>query len=240
MAKRLLDRQAKLLAYLTSGEAIFGDKSGIPIDPALRGIDRALLHVEARFSHEKRMEKIAAVFPKTFALLGADLETVLRAFVEACPPFDISRIENARQLYGFLTAHWESRPPAPPYLPDVAACELACAQACIEADSGSEVEIDSAHIGLPAIRRKPGVILLQTRFDIRPLFESGRDTVDPIESDVRLAIAVCAGEPQILELTPEIFDLLAALDGWVVSRELANAEGLIAELAEAGVLEVRR
>ena len=70
MAKRLLDRQAKLLAYLTSGEAIFGDKSGVPIDPALQGIDRALLHVEARFSHEKRMEKIAAVFPKTFALLG--------------------------------------------------------------------------------------------------------------------------------------------------------------------------
>ena len=240
MAKRLLDRQAKLLAYLTSGEAIFGDKSGIPIDPALRGIDRALLHVEARFSHEKRMEKIAAVFPRTFALLGTDLGTVLRAFVEACPPFDISRIENARQFCGFLTARWESRPPAPPYLPDLAACELACARACIEADSESEVEIDAAHIGLPAIRRKPGVILLQTRFDIRPLFESGRDTVDPLESDVRLAIAFCAGEPRILELTPEIFDLLAALDEWVVAGELANAEGLIAELAEAGVLEVRR
>ena len=179
-------------------------------------------------------------FPRRLLCWARDRETVLRAFVEACPPFDISRIENARQFYGFLTSRWESRPPAPPYLPDVAACELACAQACIEADSGSEVEIDSAHIGLPAIRRKPGVILLRTRFDIRPLFEGGRGTVDPIESDVRLAIAFCAGEPRILELTPEIFDLLAALDGWVVAGELASAEGLIAELAEAGVLEVRR
>ena len=37
----------------------------------LQGIDRGMLHLEARFSHEKRMEKIAAVFPVTFALIGA-------------------------------------------------------------------------------------------------------------------------------------------------------------------------
>ncbi|MBV9627547.1 MAG: hypothetical protein JO230_05550, partial [Xanthobacteraceae bacterium] len=59
MAARLLDRQHSLLAYLTSGEAIFGDQHQKPAEPSLRGIDPGLLHLEARFSHEKRMEKIA-------------------------------------------------------------------------------------------------------------------------------------------------------------------------------------
>jgi hypothetical protein len=62
MTKRLLDRQARLLEYLTSGDAIFDDGCGGPRDPILQGFDWALLHIEARFSHEKRMEKIAAVF----------------------------------------------------------------------------------------------------------------------------------------------------------------------------------
>src|SRR4051794_37897459 len=96
MTRRLLDRQVRLLEYLTSGEAIFRDNRKGTIDPALQGIDRGMLDIEARFSHEKRMEKIAAVFPVTFDLLGAGLDGIVRNFVEACPPSDISRIENAR------------------------------------------------------------------------------------------------------------------------------------------------
>ena len=41
MPNPLLDRQASLLAYLTSGAAIFGDGRGAPLDSALRGIDPA-------------------------------------------------------------------------------------------------------------------------------------------------------------------------------------------------------
>jgi hypothetical protein len=70
MAKRLLHRQVSLLNYLTSGAAIFGDAREPPLDPALRGIDRALLRIEARFSHDKRVQKIVAVFARTFDLLG--------------------------------------------------------------------------------------------------------------------------------------------------------------------------
>jgi hypothetical protein len=134
-AKGLLDRQVRLLEYLTSGEAIFGDSCGSLRDPILEGIDRRLLHIEARFSHEKRMAKIAAVFPKTLALLGEDRDAVVREFVHACPPVDIGRLENARQFSGFLISRWATRRPALPYLPDVAACELACAQVRMDADS---------------------------------------------------------------------------------------------------------
>ena len=86
-SKRLLQRQVSLLRYLTSGGAIFGD--GGPLDPDLRGVDGTLLRMEARFSHEKRMEKIAAVFPRTFDLLGSEREALIREFVDACPPADI-------------------------------------------------------------------------------------------------------------------------------------------------------
>jgi hypothetical protein len=239
-AKGLLDRQASLLEYLTSGEAIFGDGDCTSRDPILQGFDRALLHIEARVSHEKRMEKIAAVFPKTFALLGDDRDAIVREFVHACPPVDIGRLENARQFYDFLFSRWENQPPSLRYLPDVTACELACAQVRMDADSPLAVAKNPTHAGPSEIRRNPAVALLRARFDVRPIFEGIRGDISPIERAVPLAISFQSGELRISELTPEVFDLLAALDNWVAVDELPNAEDLIAELAEAGLLEGRR
>ena len=61
--KRLLDRQVSLLHYLTSGDAIFRERAEVPLDEALVGVYRGLLRIEARFSHEKRMEKILGRTP---------------------------------------------------------------------------------------------------------------------------------------------------------------------------------
>jgi hypothetical protein len=239
-AEGLLDRQTRLLEYLTSGEAIFGDVGSRSRNPLLQGFDRALLHIEARFSHEKRMEKIAAVFPKTFALLGDDRDAIVREFVHACPPVDISRLENARQFYNFLISRWDNRPPTLRYLPDVTTCELAVAQVRIGADSPLPVAKRPAHNRPSEIRRSPLIALLHTRFDVRPIFEGKSRDISPIERVVPLAISFRAGEIGIFELTPEVFDLLAALDTWVAVDELPNAEGLIADLGEAGLLEERR
>lgn len=239
-AEGLLDRQTRLLEYLTSGEAIFGDVGSPSRNPLLQGFDRALLHIEARFSHEKRMEKIAAVFPKTFALLGDDRDAIVREFVHACPPVDISRLENARQFYDFLISRWDHRPPTLRYLPDVTTCELAVAQVRIGADSPLPVAKRPAHNRPSEIRRNPLIALFHTRFDVRPIFEGKWGDISPIERVVPLAISFRAGEIGIFELTPEVFDLLAALDTWVAVDELPNAEGLIADLGEAGLLEERR
>ena len=233
----LLDRQTRLLEYLTSSEAIFGDTSR---NPLLQGFDRALLHIEARFSHEKRMEKIAAVFPKTFALFGDDRDAIVREFVHACPPVDISRLENARQFHDFLISRWENRPPTLRYLPDVTTCELAVAQVRIGADSPLAVAKRPAHSRPSEICRNPLIALLHTRFDVRPIFEGKWGAISPIERVVPLAISFRAGEIGIFELAPEVFDLLAALDTWVAVDELPNAEGLIADLGESGLLEERR
>src|SRR5882757_7621840 len=128
MPERLLQRQISLLEYLTSAGAIFGDGIDAPPVPDLHGFDLAPLRLEACFSHEKRMEKIIAAFPRTFELLGDHQAAVVRDFVAAYPSVDIRRIENARQFYDFVCARRETTPPQPPYLRDVASCEFAIAR----------------------------------------------------------------------------------------------------------------
>jgi hypothetical protein len=234
MTGPLLNRQVRLLEYLTSGDAIFGATRD-RLDPELAGIDRGLLDLEARFSHEKRMEKIAGVFPVGFGLLGANAENLAREFAEACPPHDISRIENARQFQGFVAGRVEANALAPPYLADVTACELACAEARLRADAPHD---DEPAVALrPAIRRNPAVVLLRTAYDIRGAFEDS--SAAPAPRETCLAIAWASGAPHILELSPEVFDVLAALDGWAALDELPEAEELAAELVQSGLLELR-
>jgi hypothetical protein len=246
MATRLLDRQVRLLEYLTSRGAIFGDGGDAPLDWRVEGIDRRLLRLEACFSHEKRMEKIIAALPKTFRLLGADRAAIIREFVEACPPTDIGRIENARQFYDFLCARWRREPPEPPeppFLEDVAACEFACARVRggvkaqeVEPASGTQPRGD-------AVRRHPDLVLLRCAYNIRPIFEGGPEEAAPAKRDTPLAIVVPpTGEhPNVFELLPVAFDMLAALDHWTDRLEFGTApelDELIGELARHGLIEV--
>jgi hypothetical protein len=240
MTDRLLERQVELLAYLTSGAAIFGNDAGAG-DQALRGMDRSLLRLEARFSHQKRMEKIAVVFPRTLAVLGAAADTVIREFAAACPPQDISRIENARQFHDFLCGGCR-QPLAPPFLRDVAACELAVLKARVSVEE-EETPLAPANQGEAGIRRRRELILLRCSYDIRPVFE-GTDQVAPIERDTPLAIGMFAGasDPQVIELAPAVFDLVAILDGWTDPAALGatpELQALVRDLADHGVLEVR-
>ena len=65
-----------------------------------------------------------------------------------------------------------------------------------------------------------------------------------VERDTPLAIvpAPDRDQPGIFELPPAVFDLLAALEGWVDAadlREVPETDALIADLARAGLIEVR-
>jgi hypothetical protein len=236
--QRLLGRQVSLIRHLTSADAIFGGGRRGVVDQALERIDPNLLRLEARFSHDKRMEKIAAVFPRTLALLGGARGACIAAFTAACPPTDISRIENARQFHGFLSEQWRAAPATPPYLPDIAAFELACAatRAAIETRCLFE------H-GQAGIRRKRGVVLLRTAYDLSGIFGTNARYPPPLR-DSRLAIAgiANAGAPLIFDLTAEVFDLLAALDQWTDPAAFSDpdAEMLIADLADKGLVELVR
>jgi hypothetical protein len=247
MAKnRLLDRQVSLLNYLTSAAAIFGDRSGAVVDRALRGIDPGLLHLEAYFSYQKRMEKIVVIFAITFELLGKEKNSLLRAFVEQCPPADIGHLTNARQFHDFLLARWRRRPPRPAYVRDVAACELACATARAHVgDTGPETANGKRSNPRPGIRRAPGVVLLRCAYDVRPIFEAVPGRAVPARRNTPLAVTVPPGatQPQVFELPAALFDLVSALDHWTDPAALSGTIEFdlhIRELADHGLLEVRR
>jgi hypothetical protein len=241
MPKRLFDRQVSLLDYLTSGAAIFRPGASAVPPRSLRGIDPTLLHLEARFSYEKRMEKIASAFPHTLELLG-DTPRLLRRFAEACPPADISRVANARQFHDFLSRRWRRTPPKPAYLRDVASCELACAE--VRAHNDLPGQPDDGRAAPSGIRRHPAAVLVRCRFDVRPIFEQVATAPAPRKRVVRLAVTMPRGaeRPLVCELRPVIFDVVAAMDGWIDPSALAavpDSPRLIRELAEHGILEVR-
>jgi hypothetical protein len=244
MAKPLLERQVSLVAHLTSGAAIFGE--GGDRFPDLDGIDHALLRVEARFSYAKRVEKITAVLPKTFELLGSSGDALVRAFVESCPPTTLSRLENACQFHRFLISCWNRKAPDPPYICDVADCEIACAKVDAGPEHPSSDRLTSADRTYKGdIRRDPNVVLLRCAYDVRPMFEPRSDNAAPVKRDTLLVVAMPPGAEgaQVFEVIPAIFDLLAALDDWIDPlqlRAVPYAAKLFADLSSRGLIEVQR
>jgi hypothetical protein len=244
MADRLLDKQTSLLEYLTSGAGIFGDPRE---DPACHrtpfGIERGLLHLEARYSHEKRMAKIEWVLPRTLELLGSDRARICRDFVEACPPTNIGRIENAQQFHDFLSARGRNQSPGPPYLPDVASFELACAT-LRSGEIGEDHASQAAATAPPgAVRRSRRAAFLRCAYDIGPLLE-GRLDAAPLEPcETRLAIAMVRGsaEPVVCALSAELVAILEMLDQFVdpaIFDDTPGANELIIHLTASGLLEV--
>jgi hypothetical protein len=245
MAKRLLDRQASLLDYLTSSGAVFGETGHAPLPAALRGVDPGLLRLEAHFSYEKRMEKIETAFRRTFGLLGERQDAILRAFVRSCPPSDVSRISNARQFHDFLFKRWRREAPHPPFLPDVAAFEFAYAKARLMVEEPPPPESGNRPTPGHGLRRCPGAVLLRCAYDVREMFEEGPHAAVPAKRDTPLALLMPpdGAHPLVFEVLPVVFDLLASLDGWTEPDALGLTDEhdvLIRDLAEHRLIEVRR
>jgi hypothetical protein len=92
------------------------------------------------------------------------------------------------------------------------------------------------------IRRRPGVELLLTAYDLRSIFKSDAGG-PPRRRKTTLAIlaAADAQEPVIFDLTAEVFDLLAALGQWTDRAAFGDpdAAALVAGLVDAGLVELR-
>jgi hypothetical protein len=239
MRNPLLERQANLLEHLTGGTAIFGEDD---LSRSCLGINRGLLHLEARFSHQKRMAKIKAVLPRTLDHLGSAHEAIVRDFAVACPPTGIGRLENARQFQDFLLARWRSEAPAPPYLPDLAAFEIA--YAAVQRMPSDSLEL-AADAPPGAVRRHPAVLLLRGDYDIRQLLEEENPEAAPQLGEIHLALTMPAHakEPVVQSLLPELFALLDLLDDFApreVFDDMPNAGALIDDLVASGLIEVRR
>jgi hypothetical protein len=238
VAKGLFDRQARLLEYLTSSEAIFGRENNAPLDPALHGLDLDQLHSEASLSHEKRISKISAVFPQTFELMAEYRTMILHEFAIVCPPEHLGVIENARQFHGFLCSRQERESTQVPYLHEVAACELALAEVRVTGQNRQQVIDGTSSIAPGSIRRRPGIVLLRCAHDIQPIFASAARG-SPSERDTPLAIVMMPGtqHARVFEVAPAVFDLLLAIHDWTAC-DAADLKGVIGELVTCGLVEV--
>lgn len=243
MSNSLLERQTRLVEHLTSGAGIFGAARGIANEPALCGLDLGMLHLEARFSHQKRMQKIAWVLGETINLLGDRRDAIVRNFANACPPTGISWLENARQFHDFLVEGWRREPADPPYLPDVAAYELAYGIVRAGETAAAKISADEIAASAGAIRRHPGAVLLRCAYDIRPILEgrAGRDA--PARRDTLLAVTLLPGTeaPQVSQLPRDLFEVLEMLDDFIDPASFEDAPevtGLVSTLAAEGLIEV--
>jgi hypothetical protein len=238
MGNPLLERQASLLEYLTCGGAIFGEDD---LRVSFFGIDRGLLHLEAKFSHQKRMEKIKAVLPRTLHHMGSRRATIVRDFAASCPPAGIGRLENGRQFHDFLLARWRKEVPEPPYLPDLAAFEIAYAAVQTMPNEGSR----SAPAAPPgAVRRHPAVVLLRSIYDIRPIIEQEGTEAAPERREICFAFTTGdSARPVVQALLPDLFALLDLLDHFVPREafdDMPGADAMIDDLAASDLVEVRR
>lgn len=235
----LLPKQVSLLEFLTSGAAIHGDGNGAPIDDSLRGIDVGWLRLEARFSFEKRIEKIRSVFPITFEVCAASLGAFLRDFAETHPPADIGQLTNAQQFCSFLRMRGSLL--TPPWAADVAACEFACAQARVRCDQGRSG--DAVRGARGDVRRQPGCVLVRCAYDIQELYEGTIGAGIPVERDTPLVVSVPAAtkNPQIFEINATAFDFLTLCEAWTDAAAFAGVPGfdaLLHELSRHGLIEV--
>jgi hypothetical protein len=238
-----LDRQTRLIEHLTSVAGIFGTAHGLSNDPTLHGFDLGLLHLEARFSHEKRMQKVAWVLTRTLELLGTGRAAMTREFVDACPPTGISWLENARQFHDFLQVRWLHDLPEPPYLPDIAAYELAYATVRAGERLVPSRSKDASGTRPGAIRRHPSAVLLRCAYDLRPILEGSAGNDAPARRPTCLAVTMLPGTdmPQVSELSAALYELLEMLDEFVepaVFADTPNVETLIQSLAAAALIEV--
>jgi hypothetical protein len=245
MSDRLLDRQASLLDYLSSAAVIFGDQADAPVDPALHGLDRGVLRLQARFACNKRIERIIAIFPRTFEILGADQKPILREFITVSRPTQKSPLANAREFHEFLSARWQGEPPKPAHLPEVAACELAMAEVRDVVDDRDSPATDGNSDGPKrAIRRLRSVRPLRCAHDIRPIFDAGSGAVVPARRDTSLVVTfpAAARDVRIVEVAPVVADALTLLNDWVdpgVLDALGDREGLFNQLAAHEFIAMR-
>jgi len=245
MADRLLDRQARLLEYLSSAATVFGDRADASGDPVPEGLDRTPLRLQARFACNKRLEKIVAVFPRTLRAFGAGQRRILREFVAVSPPANKGTLANAREFHEFLSVCWQDEAPEPAYLPDVAACELAMAEAGdVLGESDNQAAREALAVSTGGIRRRRNAVPLRCAHDIRSMFDAAAGEAVLPRRDMCFVVVSLAttGEVRIVEVSPTVLEVVTLLGDWVDRGRLdafGDRDHLIGYLAAQGFIEER-
>jgi hypothetical protein len=153
---------------------------------------------------------------------------------------DIGRLGNAQQFFDFLSERLNRAQMEPPWLLDVAACELACAQVRAHTKAGESTIVDTV---AGAVRCRPGAVLLRCTYDVRSVFEDRAGAGPEVKGHTLLVVFIPphVDRVQICEIGREVFDLLAACRQWTdpATFGLVRSDELVSDLVARGLLEVR-
>jgi hypothetical protein len=236
----LLELQSALVTCLTDPRALKDFRAGAAVWKRLLFVDPDLLELMSSLYQGKRLDKLTRVLPKTLAYLASEMADLTREFMKHHPPLNADSYTNACQFYGFLRRRWRTRPPNPPFLPDLAYCELARVGLERQAVLGRPAVMPSASpLGGRSlmIRRSQRIRLYVSQYDIQSLFDTrGYDGA----AIVRQPMFIVLSRPldsltgRIFSIDRELFVLLRGLNDWTMvslADEPHNSEQTIAFLS---------
>lgn len=247
--EELLELQTALIRCLTDPIALREFRSGAAGWESLSFLDPELMGLMSAFYQSKRLDKVAKVLPLTFVYLASEMAELTPEFMKRHPPLNADSYTHGCQFYSLLRRRWRTHPPRPPFLPDLAYCELARVGVERRRPAGGPALLTGAEP--PAaiiIRRRRGVRLHLCQYDIQPLFDphagGGGDVVHRRVCLV-LSRPLASLSGKMLRVEEELFSLLKGLCNWTKvgfasdPRHSEQNFALLQRLEELGFLEVQ-
>jgi hypothetical protein len=249
--EELFDLQSTLVACLTSPNAVRESQSGVNGARRLSFLDPDLVDLLSSLYRGKRLDKLAKVFPQTLAYLASEMPTLTREFLARHPPLNADSYTAGCQFYGFLKRHWHAHPPSPPFLQDVAYCELA--RVALERQVGLPPAAALAGDSTPEqpqvfIRCRRGVRMRACGYDIRPLFdpdEQGQPAIARQPVWIVMSRPLAAASGRMYGVAEKLFALLGSWRRWTAvdlrsdSSVAEQTLGMLRQLEQLGFIEVR-
>ena len=241
--QKLIDFQNEVLAALTDPD-VFARRAASHEVRLPHGVDIDKVRVVGRLAFSKRIRKIKAVLPWTFHHLRGNVSLLLEDFGRKYPPHSASRYDNAAQFTTYLGEDAGQLLSTWPFLPDLAACELAIAQAQqVVAPSAARYRHTTWRPDA-LIRRAPHLGMVRCRFDVQRLL-SGEprepSTVEKRPVSLLVLPPTDVAQVRVFEVSPDIYQLLADLHEWSRIGELIEPPPhILGNLLKLRVIEVGR
>jgi hypothetical protein len=209
-----------------------------------------IMEMVAMLALGKRIRKVMNILPRTFTFLNCDVKHLAIAFAGRHPPISAESYFNACQFYHFLRRQWIAEPPTPPFLPDLAYCELAAIGVGRRAKPQRVPVLSSSPLDLRPfqIRRAPAVHFRRCQYDIEPLLSGASTDIAEVEKGpvyVILSRPLYAARPRLFPVDEALFELMSNLGSWIVQdpQPLRNNQRILdfyRNMENHGFIEVRR
>ncbi len=243
-----------LVDYLADPTAFGRLEAGTRGWTALSGLDPRRLELVGLMTHSKRFEKVERTLPRTIKFLRPGIENLALEWATRHRPLSASSFVNACQFYLFLQRRWRRRPPLPPFLPDLAYCELAMAAVGHRLTAVGRPALGTRSVGSAAgclIRRRAAVHWRRCEYNLAPVFAANIPDGLDVEDVCTEHTCVLVSRPldgsavRMFQVDEVLFELVVGLQGWSnisFGHDVADDErtiDLFGHLERVGILEVK-